>query len=94
VGWHDPEPELGALGLLDPQPQHLLGPVRADAKGDVHGLVADRALVADLDPEGVQEDQRVDRLERTVLPFGDLVEDRIRHRADQVGRDLDAVELA
>ena len=32
--------------------------------------------------------------ERAVLPLGDLVEHGVGHRADQVGRDLDAVEFA
>ena len=91
---HDPQPELGALGLLDPEAEHLLGAVGADAERDVDGLVAHRALVADLDPQRVEEDQRVERLERPVLPLGDLVEHGVGHRADQVGRDLDAVELA
>src|SRR4029453_3355709 len=91
---HDPEPELGALGLLDPEAEDLLAAVRADAERDIHRLVADRALVADLHAQGVEEDQRVERLERPVLPLGDLVEDGVGHRADQVGRDLDPVELA
>src|SRR3954465_2524556 len=33
--------------------------VRLDAEGDVDCLVADHALVSDLDPHGVEEDQRV-----------------------------------
>src|SRR3954469_15339161 len=65
---HDPQPELGALVLLQPQAQDLLGAVGADAQGDVHGLVADQPLVAHLDPERVEEDQRIDRLERPRLP--------------------------
>jgi hypothetical protein len=35
AGWHDAQPELGALGLLDPQPEHFLGAVEADAERDV-----------------------------------------------------------
>jgi hypothetical protein len=50
--------------------------------------------VAHLHPERVEEDQRVERLERPVLPFGHLVEDGVRDGADQVRRDLDAVQLA
>src|ERR687893_1130114 len=59
---HHPQPELGALGLLDPETQYLLGAVWPDAKSDIDGLVADRALVPDLDPDRVEEDQRVERL--------------------------------
>src|SRR3954468_23435430 len=90
---HDPQPELGALGLLDPQTEHLLGTVGPDPERDIDGLVADRALVAHLDADRVEEDQRIERLERPVLPFGDLVEHGIGHRADQVRRDLEAVDL-
>src|SRR3954454_21289610 len=91
---HDLQPELGALVLLKPQAQDLLRPVCPDAQGDVDRLVPDQAFIADLDPERVEEDQRVDRLQRPGLPGRDLLEHRVRHRADQVRRDLDAVELA
>ncbi len=82
---HDAQPELATLGLLDPQPQHLLGAVRADAKGNIDGFIPNGALVADLDPERVEEHQRVQRLERAVLPFGHFIEDGVGDRADQVG---------
>src|SRR3954471_21215675 len=91
---HDLQPELGALVPLEPQAQDLLRPVGPDAQGDVDRLVPDQAFIADLDPERVEEDQRVDRLQRPGLPGRDLLEHRVRHRADQVRRDLDAVELA
>ena len=42
---------LGALVLLDPQPQHLLAAVAADAQG----LVAHHAFVAAADPVGSEE---------------------------------------
>jgi hypothetical protein len=57
-------------------------------------LTANQAYVADLDPEGVKENQRIDRLQRPGLPGGDLLQHRIRHRADQVRRHVDAIELA
>src|SRR5829696_4492620 len=59
------QPELGAFGVLDPQAENVLGAVRLDAEGDVDRLVADHALVSDLDPHGVEEDERVTRLQRT-----------------------------
>ena len=61
---------------------------------DMDRLVADQALVADLDPKGVKENKRIDRLQRPSLPGGDLLQHRIRHRADQVRRYVDAVEFA
>src|SRR3712207_5212281 len=57
-------------------------------------LVAHRALVAHLHAERVEEDQGVRGLERPVLPLGGLVQHGAGHRADQVGRGLDAVQLA
>src|SRR3954447_6729106 len=61
---------------------------------DMDRLVADQGFLADLHPQRVKEDQRIDRLEWARLPGGDLVQDGIRDGADQVGRDLDAIQLA
>src|SRR4051812_28748975 len=91
---HDAQPELGPFGLLDPQAQDLLGAIGPNPERDMDRLIADQSLVADLHPQRVKEDQRVDRLERAGLPGRDLVQDGIRDGADQVGRDLDAIQLA
>ena len=90
---HHPQPELGALALLDPDAENLLGTVRQDSERDIDRLVAHEALVADLHPDGVEEDQRIAGVERPVLPFGHLLQNRIGHRRDQVRRDVDAVEF-
>src|SRR5437763_367950 len=50
-------------------------------------------LVADLDPQRVKEDHRIDRVERPGLPFPHLLEHGVGDPADQVGRDLDPVKL-
>jgi hypothetical protein len=42
---HDPEPEFGALALLQPETEDLLAAIGPDTERDVHGLVADRAFV-------------------------------------------------
>src|SRR3954468_14405255 len=91
---HDAQPELGPFGLLDPQAQDLLGAIGPNPERDMDSLVADQSLVADLHPQRVKEDQRVDRIEWAGLPGRDLVQNGIRDRADQVGRDLDAIQLA
>uniref|UniRef100_A0A915JK06 Uncharacterized protein n=1 Tax=Romanomermis culicivorax TaxID=13658 RepID=A0A915JK06_ROMCU len=52
------EPELGALGLLDPEAQHVALAVGLDAQGQIDGLVADHAVVADLDPQRIEEHHR------------------------------------
>ena len=67
---------------------------RADSKGDVDGFVAHHAFVAHLDPDGVEEHQRIERLQRPVLPFGDLLEDSVRDRTDEISGDVDPIEIA
>ena len=91
---HDPQPELGALGLLDPQAQDMLVTLAIESQGQVDGLVPDHALVADLDSQCIEEDHRIDRIERPVLPLAHLVQHGIGDPADQVGRDVDGIELA
>src|SRR5262249_42966442 len=76
--------------LLDPQPQHPLLAFAVEGERHVDRLVAHQPLVADLDPQRVEENHRV---ERPVLPFANLLEDRVGDPADQIGRNLDAVNL-
>src|SRR3954451_13465293 len=91
---HDAQPEFGPLGLLDPQPKDLIGAIAPNPECHVDRLVADQGLLADLHPQGVKEDQRVDRIEWAGLLSGDLVQNGICDGADQVRRDLDAIQLA
>jgi hypothetical protein len=44
---HHLEPEFGALGRLDPEPENVLRSIGCDAKREIDSLVADKALVAD-----------------------------------------------
>ena len=90
---HHPQPELGAFILLEPQAEHLLGAIGADAQRDADRLVANHVLVADLDLDRVEEDQRVNRIKRPLLPSRNLIEHGVGHRADQIGRDVDAVQI-
>src|SRR5215207_5580828 len=41
----------------------------------------------------IEEDERVTRLQRTVLPFRHGLQNRVRHRRDQIGGDLEPIEL-
>ncbi len=70
---------LAPSGLLDPKAEHVLVAAGFEAQRDVDGLVLHRALVADFDPERVEEDHGIDRLERAALPVAHLVEHRIGH---------------
>jgi hypothetical protein len=87
------QPELGALGLLDPDAQNLLRAFRQDAEGDVDRLVAHEAFVPDLDPNGIKEHQRVANIEWPVLPFRHFVQYRVGDRRDQIGGNIDAIEF-
>src|ERR1044072_5382833 len=64
---HDLQPELGALGLLDPQAEHVLVALRVQRQCDVDRLVADQPLVADLDPQRIEENDRRESVQRTGL---------------------------
>jgi hypothetical protein len=63
------------------------------ARGDIDRFVAHQPLVANLDPQRVKKDHRIDRVERPVLPLAHLVEHGIGDPADQIGRDLNRVQL-
>ena len=63
------------------------------AERQVDSLVANDRVLADLDPQRVEEDHRVHRLERPRLPGGDLGHDGVGHRADELGRDLHRIAL-
>jgi len=63
---HDAQPELGSLGLLDPQAQNMLMALAVERQGEVDGFVLDHALVADLDPQRVEEHDRIDRIQGPV----------------------------
>ena len=68
----DPQPVLGAFAvavLPGPQPQDVPLAVGGYPQRDVDGPVGDLA-VADLDMDGVQEQDRVNRVQRPGLPFG------------------------
>ena len=62
------QPELRALRLLEPQAEHVTLAVEVDAQRDVARLVSDRMPVADLHDQRVEVDDRVDALQRPVLP--------------------------
>ena len=74
-------------------PRTSLRPSTSTPDGQVGGLVAHRAVVADLADDRVEEDHRIDPVQRPGLPFLDLLEHRVGDLADQVRGDLDVVDL-
>jgi hypothetical protein len=90
---HHPQPELGPLVGFDPETEDLFCTIAAHAERDMHRFVADMAFIPDLDPQGIEEHQRIDRLQRPRLPGRHFIKHRIGDRRDQVGRHVDAVKL-
>jgi len=82
---HHPKPEFGPLGLFDPKAQHVLLACGVQCQRHVDRLVPDHAFVTHLHPQGVEEHDRINCLERTVLPRRHLVQHRVSHPADQIG---------
>jgi hypothetical protein len=69
-----------------PVAQNILRPIPLDAERDVDRLVAHQALVPDFDPQRIEEDKRIARLQRTVLPFDDRLQNRVRPSAASPSR--------
>ncbi len=82
---HHPQPEFGAFGIFDPKAQDILRPIRLNAERNVHRLVPDKPFVSDFDPQGVEKNERIARLQRPILPFADRLQNRVRHSRNQVG---------
>jgi hypothetical protein len=86
-------PEFGAFRLLDPDAQDVAGPVRQYRQGQRDGFAPHHGLIADLDAEGIEEDHRIQRLERPALPRRHFRNHGIGDRADQIRRDVHGIHL-
>ena len=89
LGAH-PGPELRALGCLDPDPEHVFGPVEVHTHGEIRRAVADLVAVADLHHQRIEVDDRVDLLQRPRLPGLDLLKHRVGDLRDGLVRQLGA----
>jgi transposase len=87
------QPEFGALGLLDPQAQHFLAPVGANAQGQINGLVLDCAFVTDFQTQCVEIHDRVHRFERPLLPLRDFFQHLVGNGRDQIRRHFGTVQF-
>jgi len=87
------QPELGALGFLPPDPEHLTLAVDGDPEREIAREVSDRAVLADLHPHRVEVDDRIDRIQRPRSPRLDVLEHGVGDATDRVAADLDAVEV-
>jgi hypothetical protein len=84
---------LGALAAVaGPQPENLAPAFGGDGQGHVDGPVGDGA-VADLHVDGVNQDHRIDGVQRAALPFGHALEDLVGDGGDGLPGDLGAIDL-
>ncbi len=83
-------PERRALGVLDPDPQHVLDALEVHADGDVGGTVEDLAVLSDLDPDCVEIDHRIELLQRPRLPRQDLFAHGVGDVGDRLVRQVRA----
>jgi hypothetical protein len=74
---------------LETEAEDFLGAIGAHAQRDTHSFVANQPSVADLDPQRVEEIQRINCFQRAGLPGGNLLQHRVGDRADQIGRNLE-----
>ena len=67
---HDRQPEFGSLVVGNPKPRNLTFTLRGDAQSHINGLVLNLAAfrIADFDPQGIWENDGIDRLQSPVLP--------------------------
>ena len=89
----DLHPEFRALGLLEPHAEHVAVAVDGDPERQVAGAALHRPVLADLQHQRVEEDHRVDVLQRPLRPRADVVHDRVGDLADQLAADLHPVDL-
>jgi len=54
-------------------------------------LIAHHAFVADLDPDRIEENQRIGWVQRALLPACDFLQHGVGDRADQIGRSINAI---
>jgi hypothetical protein len=77
----------------DPQAQQLLVALEVDAERNVDRFVDDLLVLAHLDDDTVQIDDRIERIQRSALPLGHLIDDRVGDLRDQRRGHLGAVHL-
>ena len=86
-------PVLGALVFAYPHTENVLPAVQIDTNGNVNCLFNDLSLAADVEMDGVQKYDRVDALQRPLLPFFCHGQDLVRDSADGRVGHLYAVDV-
>ena len=89
----DRQPELCPFVLGQPQAQQLLVTLHIDAQCQIERLVDHPLVRADLQHNAVQIDDGIERIQRPVLPFVDLLDDPLGHLRYQPRRDVGVIHL-
>src|SRR5271167_1020349 len=90
---HDFKPKLGALRLLDPKTQNFFLALSVQRQRDIDRLVLDEAFIPNFNAQRVEENNRIDGIERSILPVPDLLQNGIGDAADKIRGYIDAIEL-
>jgi hypothetical protein len=85
--------ELRALGFLKPHAQHVSRTIHSHAEREIARPTLDAAAIADLEHQRIKEDDRIDVLQRSLLPRPGIIHDRVSDPTDQIPADLDTVDL-
>ena len=81
-----------AAGGAEPEAEHLPLALEIDPDRDIDGTVGD-LRAADLDDQAVDQEHRIERVERPALPGQHVLDDEIGDLTDRLTRDLGAVDL-
>lgn len=87
------QPMLGALAAVtSPDPEDVTVAVNGDRHDDVDRPVRD-LTIPDLDVDGIDEHDWIDRVQRPVLPLGHPVHHLVGDRGDRLLRHFGAIHL-
>ena len=77
------QPELGALGLSNPQAQQLLLAGRVQPQRQVNRLACNLLVLPHLHRQAIQVNDRIHAVQGPGLPGNDVINDRIGHSGNQ-----------
>ena len=90
---HHRQPEFRPFRVGHPQAQHVFDSIQAHPQHHVNGAIFDSSLVTHLHKQCIQVQDRIDTLQRPVLPFLHFFDHRVGHLRYQRGADLDSVDV-
>ncbi len=86
-------PVLSAFVLSDPHSKNILPAAQVDANGNEHSLLYDLPFAADVVMDCIHEHDRINALQRPLLPFPGFGQHFVRDPAHGALGNLDAVDV-